>query len=392
MPATSGAFHGREARRRLTTGVGVESNPSFSPDGKWIAFTGQYDGNTDVFVMPAEGGVPKRLTWHPDADVALGWTRDGKKVLFSSSRNSYTRTRELYVAGLEGGLEEKLPLPMGWEASYSPDGERIAYVPMARAFFAWKRYRGGQTTPIWIAALSNSRDRKGSARQLERLLPDVDRRQGLLPQRPQRTVSRCSRTTRRRRKYRRQSGTTGMDFKSASAGPGAIVIEQFGRIQLYDLKTGQLSPVNITLAGDISELRPKFVNVARRLTNAHISPTGARALFEARGEILTVPAEKGDTRNLTETAGVMERDPAWSPDGKWIAYFSDESGEYELHLRDSMGKGETRKIRLEDKPSFYFRPRWSPDSRRSRTSTRISAPGTSTSRARSQSRWTRTAI
>ena len=144
------------AAMRLATGVGVESNPSFSPDGRWITFTGQYDGNTDVFVMPAEGGVPKRLTWHPDEDIALGWTTDGKKILFSSSRNSSTRTRELYLAGLEGGLEEKLPLPMGWEASYSPDGERLAYVPTNRAFFAWKRYRGGRTTPIWIAALSNS--------------------------------------------------------------------------------------------------------------------------------------------------------------------------------------------------------------------------------------------
>ena len=130
---------------------------------------------------------------------------------------------------------------------------------------------------------------------------------------------------------------TGMDFKSASAGPGGIVIEQFGQIQLYDIKSSTLSPVKISLAGDMAELRPKFVNVARRLTNAHISPTGARALFEARGEILTVPAEKGDPRNLTETTGVMERDPAWSPDGKWIAYFSDESGEYELHVRDSIG-------------------------------------------------------
>jgi tricorn protease len=155
-----------------------------------------------------------------------------------------------------------------------------------------------------------------------------------------------------------------MEFKSASAGPGGIVIEQFGQVQLYDLKSAKLSPVNITLAGDIAELRPKYVNVARRLTNAHISPTGARALFEARGEIVTVPAEKGDPRNLTETTGVMERDPAWSPDGKWIAYFSDESGEYELHVRDSMRAEPAKKIRLEARPTFYMMPRWSPDSRK----------------------------
>jgi tricorn protease len=349
--------------RRLTTGVGVESNPSFSPDGKWIAFTGQYDGNTDVFVIPAEGGVPKRLTWHPDADIALGWTADGKKVLFSSPRSSYSRMRELYVTGLQGGLEEKLPLPMGWEASVSPDGQQIAYVPKGRAFFAWKRYRGGQTTPIWIAALSNSRVDKIPRDNSNDFCPMwmgdkvyfLSDRHGVV------TLFSYDLKT---KKVAEAVPNNGMDFKSASAGPGAIVIEQFGQIQLYDLKSGQLAPVNITIAGDMAELRPKFVNVARRLTNAHISPTGARALFEARGEILTVPAEKGDTRNLTETTAVMERDPAWSPDGKWIAYFSDETGEYELHLADSMGKGETRRIRLEDKPSFYFRPRWSPDSKK----------------------------
>jgi tricorn protease len=351
------------AATRLTTGVGVESSPSFSPDGKWIALTGQYDGNTDVFVMPAQGGVPRRLTWHPDADIALGWTTDGKKVLFSSSRNSSTRSRELYLAGLDGGLEERLPLPMGWEASYSPDGDRIAYVPKSRAFFAWKRYRGGQTTPIWIAQLSNSHIEKVPRSNSNDFCPMwVGDKVYFLSDRSDR-VSLFSYDTKTKR-VAQAVANDGMDFKSASAGPGAIVLEQFGRIQLYDVKTGQLSPVNITLAGDIAELRPKHVNVARRLTSAHISPTGARALFEARGEILTVPAEKGDTRNLTETTAVMERDPSWSPDGKWIAFFSDESGEYELHLRDSMRTGEARKIRLEGKPSFYFRPRWSPDSRK----------------------------
>jgi tricorn protease len=351
------------AATRLTTGVGNEANPSFSPDGRSIAFTGQYDGNTDVFVMPAEGGVPRRLTWHPDADVALGWTADGKKVLFTSGRNSYTRTRELYVASLEGGLEEKLPLPVGWEGSYSPDGARIAYVPKGRAFFAWKRYRGGQTTPIWIAALSNSRVEKVPRENSNDFCPMwVGDKVYFLSDRGER-VSLFAYDT-KTKKVTQAVRNDGMDFKSASAGPGAIVIEQFGGIQLYDLKTGQLSPVGIRLAGDIAELRPKYVNVASRLINAHISPTGARALFEARGEILTVPAEKGDTRNLTQTTAVMERDPAWSPDGKWIAYFSDESGEYALHVRDSMGAGDTRKIQLEDKPTFYTRPRWSPDSKK----------------------------
>ncbi|MFH1575160.1 MAG: protease, partial [Acidobacteriota bacterium] len=143
--------------RRLTAGAGVESNPWFTPDGRWIAFTGQYDGNTDVFVVAADGGVPKRLTWHPSPDVALGWNPDGQSVLFASTRTSYSRFGELFLAGLDGGMAERLPLPMGWEGSFSPDGRRIAYVPMGRAFSVWKRYRGGMTTPIWIADLTDSR-------------------------------------------------------------------------------------------------------------------------------------------------------------------------------------------------------------------------------------------
>src|SRR5687767_9621408 len=142
--------------RRLTVGVGLESDPAFSPDGRSIAFTGQYDGNTDVFVMPSEGGVPRRITWHPAPDRALGWTRDGTRIVFSSPRDSYSGFAQLFVSGLDGGLEERLPLPMGYEASFSTDGRRLAYVPLARAFSVWKRYRGGRTTPIWIAELSNS--------------------------------------------------------------------------------------------------------------------------------------------------------------------------------------------------------------------------------------------
>jgi tricorn protease len=348
---------------RLTTGAGVEANPSFSPDGNWIAFTGQYDGNTDVFVVAAEGGVPKRLTWHPAADVALGWSRDGKKVLFSSSRESYSRFNELFLASLDSGLEEKLPLPSGHEGSFAPDAQRIAYVPLPRAFTVWKRYRGGQTTPIWLATLSNSRVEKIPRENSNDFSPMwVDDKVYFLSDRSG-PVTLFAYDTKTRR-VSQAVNNAGMDFKSASAGPGGIVIEQFGQVQLFDLKSGALSPVKITLSGDIAEMRPKYVNVARRLTNAHISPTGARALFEARGEILTVPAEKGDTRNLTATTGVIERDPAWSPDGKWIAYFSDASGEYELHVRDSMGVEPARNIRLEERPTFYMTPRWSPDSKK----------------------------
>jgi len=148
------------AANRLTAGPGVETNPIFSPDGAKIAFTGEYDGNVDVFVVPATGGVPTRLTWHPAADTALGWTPDGRRVLFSSTRTAYSRFIELFTVGLDGGLPLKLPLAMAAEGAYSPDGSRIAYVPLSRAFATWKRYRGGRTTAVWVATLANSRIEK----------------------------------------------------------------------------------------------------------------------------------------------------------------------------------------------------------------------------------------
>ncbi|HEY3440409.1 MAG TPA: PDZ domain-containing protein [Paludibaculum sp.] len=356
------ARSGGEAKR-LTAGVGAESAPSFSPDGKWVAFTGQYDGNTDVFVVSAEGGVPRRLTWHPDDDIALGWTPDGRKVLFTSSRNSYSRFQELYLVSLDGGLEERLPLPIAYEGSFSPDSSRIAYVPMRRAFQAWKRYRGGTTTPIWIASLADSKIERVPRDNSNDYCPMwVGDKVYFLSDRNG-PVALFVYDTKSKR-VTQAAANSGFDFKSAKAGPGGIVVEQFGQLHLFDLKSGKLAPVRVTLNGDMPEVRPKLVNVARRLSSAQISPTGARALFEARGEILTVPAEKGDTRNLTGTPGVMERFPRWSPDGKWISYFSDASGEYELHIKDSLGKGEATKIRLEDKPTFYMAPNWSPDSKK----------------------------
>ncbi|HSK09701.1 MAG TPA: hypothetical protein VK911_08995, partial [Vicinamibacterales bacterium] len=357
VPREGGAAH------RLTAGTGVETNPSFSPDGSQIAFTGEYDGNVDVFVMPAAGGEPKRLTWHPAPDTVMGWTPDGKRVLFASARTAYSRFSELFAVGLDGGLPEKLPLHMAAEGAYSPDGSRIAYVPLQRAFATWKRYRGGRTTPIWLATLGNSR--------IERI--PRDNSNDYNPMWVGETVyfisDRDGRPTlygyhTRTKKTVRLFDNDGLDVKSASAGPGAIVYEQFGSLGLYDLPSGKHHRVPVTVAADFPEVRPRLLGVGSSLTNAHLSPTAARAVFEAHGEIVTVPAEKGDPRNITGTPGVMERDPAWSPDGKSIAYFSDEAGEYALHVRPQSGSGDTVKVPLGDKPSIYFTPRWSPDSRR----------------------------
>jgi tricorn protease len=352
------------AATRLTTGPGAETNPMFSPDGTTVAFTGRYDGSVDVFVVPASGGVPKRLTWHPGADVVAGWTPDNKRVLFSSNRASVSpRYQELYSVPVDGGPEEKLPVPVGYEAAFAPDGKRMAYVPMGRAFDAWKRYRGGMTTPVWIADLATSKVEKVPRDNSNDYCPMwaggkvwfLSDREGKVSLYSYDLGS---------KKVARAVENKGMDFKSASAGPDALVIEQFGALHLYDWRTSKLTPLNVTVSGDLAEVRERFIPVGSRLSNGAISPSGARAVFEARGEIMTVPADKGDARNLTNTTGVMERDPEWSPDGKNIAYFSDASGEYELFIAPQDGKAEPKKIRLEEKPSFYYALRWSPDSKK----------------------------
>jgi tricorn protease len=351
------------AAERLTSGPGVESNPVFSPDGSLVAFTGEYDGNVDVFVIPAEGGEPRRLTWHPAADIALGWTPDGKRILFTSGRTAYSRFNELFTISVRGGFPERLPLPMGYEGSFSPDGRRIAYVPLRRAFNVWKRYRGGTATAIWIADLSDSRIEKIPRTDSNDYEPMwVGDKVYFLSDRegPVTLFSYDVKT----KQVSRAIPNEGLDLKSASAGPGAIVYEQFGSLNVYDLADGGTKPLSISIDGDLLEVRDKFVNVADSLSSPSLSPNGIRAAFEARGEIVTVPEEKGDARNLTNTPGAMERYPAWSPDGQKVAYFSDESGEYELHIKDQKGTGEAVRITLEKKPTFYFSPRWSPDNKK----------------------------
>jgi tricorn protease len=349
--------------QRLTAGAGTASLPVFSPDGSQIAFTGDYDGNEDVYVIPASGGTPRRLTYHPAADEVIGWTRDGNSVLFSSTRSSYSRARRLFTVSRDGGFPAELPLPIAVEGSYSPDGRELAYVPLDHAFEIWKRYRGGQTSPVWIARLSDSSVTPIPRENSNDFNPIwVDQRVFFLSDRSG-VMSLFSYDT-KTKSVKVALKNDGLDFKYASAGPDAIAIEQFGAIWLYDLKSGTAHKVDIQIAGDLPQLRPRYENVANRIRNADISPTGLRAVFEARGEILTVPAEKGDIRNLTNTPGADERYPAWSPDGKSIAYFSDESGEEALHIKNQNGQGEAQKIDLGTPGSFFFFPTWSPDSKK----------------------------
>jgi len=352
---------------RLTTGVGTETRPHFSPDGATLAFSAEYDGNLDVYTVPASGGVPHRLTYHPSADIVTGWAPDGKRIVFTSSRISENgRFSRLFTMAPDGVFPEPVPLPMGNEGALSPDGARIAYVPIPRAFNIWKRYRGGQATPIWIARLSDStveRVPRTDSNDFNPMWTPGDPGRVFFLSDRDGPISLYAYET-ATKKVTRLVENNGLDIKSASAGPDGLVYEQFGGLYLIDLKEGRSRRVNVRLAADLAGVRPRFEKVDTRISNYALSPTGARAVFEARGEILTVPGEKGDVRNLTNSPGAADRDPAWSPDGRWVAHFSDESGEYALHLRDQTGRGDVKKIALTNPPSFYYAPTWSPDSKK----------------------------
>lgn len=350
--------------RRLTTNPGRESRPFFSPDGATIAFTGSYDGNVDVYTVPSRGGVPRRITFHPSSDAVAGWTPDGRSLLVITDRYSYGDFFRLLKVPVDGvtGIPEQILLPMVQEGSLSADGSHIAYVPNLKWQTSWKGYRGGQTTPVLIAALSDSsiervpraNSNDSNPMWIGNTVYFLSDRDGAVTLYAYDTTSKA---------VRQVVKNTGLDMKNATAGPGVIAYEQFGEIHLYDIAAGTERRVDIRVSGDLPEVRPGFRSVpAPSVLNAHISPTGARAVFEARGEILTVPAVKGDARNLTSSPGSAERDPAWSPDGRSIAYFSDASGEYTLRIADQSGVGSARAIALSAPPSYYYAPRWSPDS------------------------------
>lgn len=348
---------------RLTTGTGIEDDPVFSPDGTKIAFRGEYDGNVDVYVIDAGGGVPKRLTFHPGADVPVGWTPDSKQIVFESGRSSYSRFNRLFLVPASGGFPAPLDMPLAHQGSMSPDAKRIAYLPEAPAFGTWKHYRGGRTSRIWLANLNDLRVEKVPRDNSNDWCPMwIGNKVYFLSDRggPFTLYSYDLDS----RKVTQALANSGYDMKWASAGGNAIVYEQLGSIHLYDLKTGKSKPVEIRLTGDIPTVRASLEKVGKNIRIAQISPTGARAVFEARGEILTAPAEKGDVRNLTNTPGAAERDPAWSADGKKIAYFSDESGEYALHVRQQNGMGDVEKYDLGKPPGFYYAPKWSPDGKK----------------------------
>jgi len=354
--------------RRVTSTQGVELDPYFSPDGSQIAYTSTVAGNTDVYVVPTTGGDPKRLTYHPGIDRVRGWTPDGRSVVFASVRTSAPQQAyfRLWTISVDGGLPEPLPMPRGFSVAYSPDGKRLAYEEITTAFIPpwyelsqWRHYRGGRTRPVRILNLADNSVEKLPWTNSNDALPMwIGNTIYFLSDRNQTNNLFAYRTdTKQLTQLTRHDD---FDIMTASAGTDAIVYEQAGYIHLVDASTGKSRQLNIEVAGDFPWARPQFKKVASMIRNFALSPTGVRAVFEARGEIFTVPTEKGDYRNLTQSSGAHDRSPAWSPDGAQLAWLSDATGEYQLMIGDPLGVAPARAIPLPE-PSFFSSPAWSPD-------------------------------
>ncbi|MCP3980928.1 MAG: peptidase S41 [bacterium] len=350
---------------RLSTPSGQETFPRFSPDGTQLAFSGNYDGNTDIYVVPVAGGLPVRVTHHPSADRMLDWYPDGESLLYVSSMKSGTnRYNQLYRTSHQGGLPNRLPVPYGEYGTVAADGKTLAYLPRWRDFRTWKRYRGGATPDIWLFDLESHSAKNVTASATNDSQPmwhgktlyflsdrDANKRYNIW------ALDTQSGSTRQVTKFET------MDVAWPSIGPDEIVFTVGSDLYLLDLSDESQSKVEVEVVTDRATLKPRRESTGDRLRSADVSPSGKRVVVEARGEIYTVPAEHGVTRNLTRSSGVGERHPAWSPDGKWIAYHSDRSGEYELTLSAANGSGEERKLTSIGR-GYRYDIYWSPDSKK----------------------------
>jgi tricorn protease len=349
--------------RRLTAHPGDELYPKLSPDGKWIAFTGQYDGNNDVFVIPAGGGEPRRLTYHPSSDMVLGWSPDGR-ILFRSNRVSDLPDFDrLFLISPEGGVPEMLNLPRASLVSFAPGGRRLAFNYTSQEFRTWKRYRGGWKSPIAIWDLDKKTYEALPTTEAMDMFPMwhgeavyfISDRDG---------VMNLYRTDLATKKVSELTRYAEYDIKWPSLGDSAIIYENGGLLHVYDLKTNEPRTIPITVASDETSARAEFKTVGRSIGGGDISPTGARAVVDARGDVFTLPAEHGSPRNLSATPGAHELSTSWSPDGRWIAYFSDRNGELELYIQPQMG-GEAIQVTSSGADTRYlYNASWSPDSKK----------------------------
>lgn len=349
---------GGEARR-LTSSSGREFAPQLSPDGQWVAFSGQYDGNTDVYLISIHGGTPKRLTYHPGSDTVKDWMPDGTGVIFTSMRGAMVPATQAWVAPIDGRTPTALELPKVNHLSINGMGTLIAYTPVRDAFRSWKRYRGGRTTPVWIF------DRQ--TLEVEEI-PHVNASDSF-PVWAAGDVFFASDRDGAMNLYRYKPGSnnlvqvtqyTDFDVRNIDAGAGLVVFEQAGTLHVLDPKANTIADLVVTMQHDGLDMTPRWQAADNWVRGGDVAPNGKRAVFEARGEIITVPKEYGSPRNLTNSPGAHDRSPAWSPDGKHIAWFSDASGEYQLMIGDERGVEAPRAIDL-NAGGFYRSPTWSPD-------------------------------
>jgi tricorn protease len=370
--STTGGF-----ARKLTGHEGFEVFARFSPDGEYIAFTGEYDGNREVYLIPSSGGIPKRLTYTPALgrddvsdrmgpnNIVMAWKHDNKHVAFRSRMREWNSFNgQLYLASVGGGIPEQLPLPRGGFCSFSPDDKKMAYNRIFREFRTWKRYRGGMADDVWIYDFETRRVKNITNNPAQDIIPmwsgnsiyflsdrDENKKMNLF------VYDIASGETKKLTSF------VEFDIKFPSLGPKAIVFENGGFIYRFDLEKKEAKKVPVNISDDINSSRSKFVKVGERISNYEISPDGKRALFGARGDVFTVPAKHGNTRNLTNTSGIHERNSKWSPDGKWIAYISDQSGEDEIYITSQDGSGAPRQI-TKGGDTYKYQIYWSPDSRR----------------------------
>lgn len=361
--------------RKLTNHEGFEMFARFSPDGKQIAFTAQYDGNTEVYVMPAAGGVPVRLTYTATLgrddisdrmgpnNIVMTWTPDGKNIIYRSRKESFNDfVGQLYKVPVTGGLSEEIPLSTGGFCSYSPDGSKLAFNRVMREFRTWKYYKGGMADDIRIFDFATGEVVNVTNNDFQDIFPmwhgdniyflsDRDRTMNLF------VYNTGTRQTRKLTNY------TEYDIKFPSLGSNAIIYENGGYLYIFDLQSEKANKINVVIAEDFYGGRNELKDASKSITNADLSPDGKRIVFSARGDVFSVPAEEGITRNLTESSGAHDRNAAWSPDGKYIAYLSDKSGEYEIYIEAQDGSAEPVQV-TSNADTYKFNIAWSPDSKK----------------------------